>query len=63
MSTTARTGVYFVPMMDAFVIRAPSQWNMSSTSWPEMPGNRYLLPPENPTTSWGKVGPMISSRS
>ena len=62
-STTARTGVYLVPMIDGLVMSAPSQWNMSMISCPPIPGNRYLLPPEKPTTSCGKVGPTISRRS
>ena len=32
-------------------------------SFPAMPGKRYLFPPENPTTSCGKTGPTIRTRS
>ena len=27
---------------------------------PATPGNRYLFPPEKPTTSWGNTGPTIT---
>ena len=33
---------------------APSQWEKLMTSVPPMPGKKYLLPPEKPTTSCGK---------
>src|SRR5215831_6602980 len=36
---------------------------VDSTSGPLTPGNRYLLPPENPTTSWGKTGPSSPNRN
>src|SRR5690625_7983093 len=29
------------------------------TSCTEQPGKKYLLPPEKPTTSWGKTGPTM----
>ena len=48
-----------VPMMARLVINAPSQCVTSISSCPDSPGNRYLLPPENPTTSWGSTGPMM----
>ena len=32
-------------------------------SGPAIPGNRYLLPPEKPTTSCGNTGPMMMSWS
>ena len=55
---SARTGVMpRVPMICALVISAPSQCERSISSRPETPGKRYLLPPENPTTSCGKTGP------
>ena len=60
---TRRTGVSFRPMMRAQVMTAPSQWKKWSSSPPETPGKRYLAPPENPTTSWGKTGPSTSTRS
>ena len=63
VSTISRTGVFFRPTMTGFVMSAPSQWNMLMISAPEMPGKRYLFPPENPTTSCGKVGPTIRSAS
>ena len=33
------------------------------SSWPDRPGKRYLLPPENPTTSWGSTGPTMTVTS
>ena len=45
-----------VPMISALVISAPSQCDRSMSSRPETPGKRYLLPPENPTTSCGNTG-------
>ena len=61
---SARTGVIpRVPMMSALVIRAPSQCEKSITSWPATPGKKYLLPPENPTTSCGNTGPTTSDTS
>ena len=60
----ARTGVIpRVPMMSALVIRAPSQCEKSMTSGPATPGKKYLLPPENPTTSCGNTGPTTSETS
>jgi hypothetical protein len=57
-SISARTGVVpRVPMISALVISAPSQCDRLMTSWLETPGKKYLLPPENPTTSWGNTGP------
>ena len=52
-----------VPMILALVISAPSQCDRSISSRPDTPGNRYLLPPEKPTTSCGKTGPTISVTS
>ena len=46
-----------VPMISALVISAPSQCETLMTSWLEMPGKKYLLPPEKPTTSCGNTGP------
>ena len=61
---SARTGVIpRVPMISALVISAPSQCERSISSGPETPGNRYLLPPEKPTTSCGKTGPTMIVRS
>lgn len=58
VSMSWRTGVMpSVPMMSEAVISAPTQWEMSMTSWTEQPGKKYLLPPEKPTTSCGKTGP------
>ena len=59
-STTLRTGVHLLPMIIGLVTTAPSQWKKLRMSGPLTPGNRYLLPPENPTTSCGKTGPMIT---
>ena len=42
---------------------APIQWNVLMISSPDIPGNRYLCPPEKPIASCGNVGPMISKRS
>ena len=50
-------------MIVALVISAPSQCDRSMSSRPETPGNRYLLPPEKPTTSCGKTGPTMSVTS
>ena len=59
-SISWRTGVMpRVPMMRLAVISAPTQWEMSMTSWTEQPGKKYLLPPEKPTTSCGKTGPTM----
>ncbi len=63
LSTTCRTGVRFAPMITGIVIIAPSQWKKFSTSGPEMPGKKYLLPPEKPITSCGNVGPMMTTWS
>src|SRR5664279_1076470 len=61
---SARTGVIpRVPMMSALVINAPSQCEKSMTSGPATPGKKYLLPPENPTTSCGNTGPTTSDTS
>src|SRR5690625_5406677 len=61
-SISWRTGVMpRVPMMRLAVISAPTQWEMSMTSCTEQPGKKYLLPPEKPTTSWGKTGPTMRS--
>ena len=61
---SARTGVMpRVPIMSALVISAPSQCEKSITSGPATPGKKYLLPPENPTTSCGKTGPTTSETS
>lgn len=63
-SISARTGVVpRVPMVRALVINAPSQCDTLITSWLEMPGTKYLLPPEKPTTSCGNTGPTISVTS
>ena len=62
-SITARTGVYFVPITLWLVITAPSQWVKLITSGPLIPGKKYLLPPEKPTTSCGNVGPQTTNRS
>ena len=59
-STTLRTGVHLWPMILGVVITAASQWKKCSTSGPDTPGKRYLLPPEKPTTSCGKTGPMMT---
>src|SRR5262245_51841139 len=50
-STTRRTGVHLLPMTLGFVMTAPSQWKKLRIRGPAMPGNKYLFPPENPTTS------------
>src|SRR5215213_8248471 len=56
--TSARTGVTpRVPIICALVINAPTQWERLINSGPDTPGKKYLLPPENPTTSCGKTGP------
>ena len=56
-SMSARTGVIpRVPMIFELVISAPSQCDRSMSSRPDTPGNRYLLPPEKPTTSCGNTG-------
>ena len=48
-----------VPMIIGFVTTAPSQWKKFKICGPPIPGNKYLLPPEKPTTSCGKTGPTI----
>src|ERR1044071_8484812 len=58
-STTLRTGVHLLPMIIGFVQTAPSQWKKFRIFGPPTPGNRYLLPPENPTTSCGNTGPTM----
>ena len=58
-SMTRRTGVYLLPITFQLVITAPSQWEKLITSGPATPGKKYLLPPEKPTTSCGKVGPQM----
>src|SRR5438876_1219662 len=58
-STTFRTGVHLLPMIIGLVTTAPSQWKKFRISGPPTPGKRYLLPPEKPTTSWGKTGPTM----
>ena len=60
-SMTARTGVYPDPMISRLVSRAPSQCVKSMMSCPAIPGQKYLVPPENPTTSCGNTGPQITS--
>src|SRR5215469_10588930 len=56
-SMSALTGVTpRVPMIDALVSRAPSQCERSISSRLDTPGNRYLFPPEKPTTSCGNTG-------
>ena len=50
-STTALTGVYLLPIIIGLVTRAPSQWKKFNISGPLTPGNKYLFPPEKPTTS------------
>ena len=62
-STTARAGVERWPMVLRQVMTADSQWKKSRNSPPEMPGNRYLWPPEKPTISCGNTGPTIRIRS
>ena len=59
-SITARTGVYPEPMISKLVMSAPSQCVKLMTSAPAMPGKKYLLPPEKPTTSCGKTGPQMT---
>ncbi len=60
----ARTGVTpRLPIIAALVMSAPTQCETSMTSWPETPGKKYLLPPENPTTSCGNTGPTTRARS
>src|SRR5664280_398482 len=53
LSTTLRTGVHLLPMIIGLVQTAPSQWKKFKIFGPPTPGNRYLLPPEKPTTSCG----------
>jgi hypothetical protein len=63
-SISARTGVMpVVPMISADVISAPSQCETSMIFWPPTPGKKYLLPPEMPTTSWGRTGPTTMATS
>ena len=62
-SSVARTGVLRVPMILGLVMTAPSQWKKFNKSPPQMPGKKYLLPPEKPTTSCGKTGPAAITRS
>ena len=60
---TARTGVSIVPSTSELVMSAPSQcvkWMISDAA---MPGKRYFVPPEKPTTSCGKTGPQMSTWS
>src|SRR5579862_3675758 len=52
-STTLRTGVHLFPIIIGLVQTAPSQWKKFRIFGPPTPGNKYLLPPENPTTSCG----------
>ncbi len=52
-----------VPMISRLVMSAPSQWVTSISSWPDKPGKRYLFPPENPTTSCGRTGPITTVTS
>ena len=60
-STMARTGVIpGVPIMVSMPMRAPTQCDRSMASWVLQPGMKYLLPPEKPTTSCGKTGPMMT---
>ena len=60
----ARTGVTpRVPIISALVIKAPTQWERSISSWPDTPGKKYLLPPEKPTTSCGNTGPTTMATS
>ena len=59
-SITWRTGVSLVPIISYEVISAPSQWVKLMMSAPAMPGKKYLLPPEKPTTSCGNTGPQTS---
>ena len=60
----ARTGVTpRVPIIFALVIKAPTQCDRSISSWPDTPGKKYLLPPENPTTSCGNTGPTTIATS
>ena len=59
----ARTGVMPVPMISLLVMSAPTQWVMSMNSWEATPGMKYLVPPEMPTTSWGKTGPTTIATS
>src|SRR5882724_6611086 len=58
-STTLRTGVHLFPMIIGLVQTAPSQWKKFKIFGPPTAGNRYLFPPENPTTSCGNTGPQI----
>ena len=62
-SIIRRMGVSGVPMVCMLVSRAPIQWVTLIISGAAMPGKKYLLPPENPITSWGKTGPQTTSRS
>src|SRR5579871_3060291 len=62
-STTLRTGVHLLPMIIGFVQTAPSQWKKFKISGPPTPGNKYLLPPEKPTTSCGNTGPTMMTWS
>ena len=59
-STTFRTGVHLWPIISGFVTTAPSQWKKFRISGPPMPGKKYLFPPEKPTTSCGKTGPITT---
>ena len=60
----ARTGVIpRVPMISELVISAPTQCVRSMICCPAMPGKKYLLPPENPTTSCGNTGPTTRATS
>src|SRR6185312_7188971 len=62
-STTLRTGVHLLPMIIGLVQTAPSQWKKFKIFGPPTPGNRYLLPPEKPTTSCGNTGPQMMTWS
>ena len=42
---------HLLPMIRGLVRTAPSQWKKCRMSGPEIPGKRYLLPPEKPMTS------------
>ena len=63
VSIIRRMGVSAVPMVATLVNIAPIQWVTLIISAPEMPGKKYLLPPEKPTTSCGKTGPQTIKRS
>ena len=55
----ARIGVMpLVPITFSTPSSAPTQWLRSIASWVAQPGMKYLLPPEIPTTSCGKTGPI-----